>query len=129
MGWLVVQGRRFQVALAAHHPNLFRHFMAERLAPELFYCWWVQSLFHNCCGGTELVKLWDMFLFERSHKLFVRSAVALLGLLEPKLQGKDVEYMVKFLFDTQAWQLEPGALVAAALRTKITRTMLRNICG
>merc|ERR1712183_183409 len=42
--WLVHQGRCFQVALAAHHPNVFQHLFAEGVAPELFFCLWSQAL-------------------------------------------------------------------------------------
>merc|ERR1712232_573536 len=96
--WLVTQCRLLQVMLAAHHPQLFRHLIAEGLAPELFYCWWLQGLFYGCLQEDELVKLWDLFVFERSHKILVRTAVAIFCLLDKRLLGKPVEDMVKVLF-------------------------------
>jgi len=125
--WLVAQCRAFQIEFAAHCPQLFRHFMAEGLAPELFYCWWLQRLFHGCARDDELLRLWDLFIFERSHKIFVRTAIALFGLLSPRLRG-DVDQIMKVLFSPETWGLHPGALLVEALSTKVTRLGLREIC-
>ena len=99
--WLMLQGRCFQIALAAQQPQLFRHFMGEGMAPELFYIRWLQGLFSECLSGKELLRLWDMFIFERSHKVFVRVALAVFSLLEQKLRG-DVEQIMNVLFDAKA---------------------------
>merc|ERR1711957_224353 len=121
--------------LAASHPRLFRHLIAEGLAPELFYCWWLQGLFRSCFvsasgtgGSDELLRVWDIIVFERSHKLFVRIAVALIGLLEQRIAGRDVDQLMKLLWGgAEAWKLAPGALLKAALETKVTRGMLREV--
>eukprot|EP00931_Biecheleriopsis_adriatica_P047281 TRINITY_DN27234_c0_g1_i1.p1 TRINITY_DN27234_c0_g1~~TRINITY_DN27234_c0_g1_i1.p1 ORF type:complete len:900 (-),score=140.09 TRINITY_DN27234_c0_g1_i1:171-2870(-) len=125
--WLVMQGRHFQVALAAHYPNLFRHLVGEGLAPELFYCKWLQGLFRTCAKAEVLLQLWDIFVFERSFKIFIRFAVAIFGLLEKRMLGTDVEKMMDLLFDIEAWQISSTDLLHAALHTKVTRSMLREI--
>jgi len=128
--WLVAQCRCFQVEFAAHCPRLFRHFMNEGLAPELFYCWWLQQGMLVCSSGTsdeeDLLRLWHIFVFERSHKIFVRAAVALIGILEPKLRG-DVDQIVKVLFSQQTWDLGRGTLIDRALATKVTRSAMQKI--
>merc|ERR1719235_1735835 len=125
--WLVHQGRCFQVALAAHHPNIFQHLFAEGIAPELFYCLWSQSLLQGLVGNAELLRLWDLFVFERSHKVLIRAAVALFMLLEKEILGKNEEKIMKTLFNPGAWPLGPGALFQKALNTKITRSLLRVV--
>merc|ERR1712136_224111 len=90
--WLVLQGRWFQITLAAHHPQLFR----------------------------------DLLVFERSYKVLVRAAVALLGLLEQRLVGRDLDSMMGVLFSPAAWDIPAGAVFAKTLETKVTRKMLRR---
>merc|ERR1712032_1004903 len=128
--WLVAQCRCFQVEFAAHCPRLFRHFMNEGFAPELFYCWWLQQGMLICSSGSsdeeDLLRLWTIFVFERSHKIFVRAAVALLGMLEPKLRG-DVDQIVKVLFSQQTWDLGRASLIDRALATKVTRSAMQKI--
>ncbi|CAK0816547.1 unnamed protein product [Prorocentrum cordatum] len=124
--WLVLQCRCFQIAIAAHRPLLFRHLLAEGVAPELFYCSWIQGLFAACAPGGALARLWDLWVFEGSHKVFVRTAVAVFGLLEKRMLGKDVEFIMRFLRDPEAWQLDEDTIVTAALETKVTRSMLRH---
>lgn len=127
--WLVLQARCLQVAIAAHQPQLFRHFMGEGFSPELFFCRWLQNLFLDCnAGAAEVARLWDLFLFERSHKVFVRTAVALFGLLEEKLRG-DIDQISEAMLKPAKWNLEAGALLQASLRTKVTRSMLREASG
>jgi len=122
--WLVSQARCFQITLAAHHPHLFRHLMAEGVAPELFFCHWIQSLLHGCVPPDELMQLWDIFVYERSHKIFIRAAVAIFGLLENRMIGRDIDYLMKLLFDPRAWGFGSGTVLHKALETKITRSML-----
>lgn len=124
--WLVLQARCFQVAIAAYQPQLFRHFMGEGVAPELFFCRWLQTLFRGCAAEAEVAQLLDLFVHEGSCKIFVRAAVALFGLLEAKLRG-DVDQIVQALYEPEAWGLAPGALLQHALQTKVTRSMLRDM--
>lgn len=124
--WLVLQGRWFQITLAAHHPQLFRHLFCEGLAPELFYCWWLQSLLQGIVADEDVVRLWDLLVFERSYKVLVRAAVALLGLLEQRLVGRDLDSMMGVLFSPAAWDIPAGAVFAKTLETKVTRKMLRR---
>lgn len=125
--WLTKQCRCFQVTIAAQHPQLFRHLMGEGLAPELFYSFWLQGLFTALLPSADVLRVLDIFVVERSHKIFVRVAVAIFGLLEKQLLGKDIERMMDILFKTEAWNFAPGQLLAAALAVKVTRTSLREI--
>lgn len=124
--WLAQQGRAIQVIFAAHCPQLFKHFVGEGLAPELFYISWLQSMFHSTVHGAALVRIWDLFVWERSHKIFFRTFVALFALLEQKLRC-DVEQMMKVLFDIESVRLDPEALITRALETKVTRSMLQEV--
>lgn len=126
--WLVRESRAFQVAFAAHCPQLFRHFVGEGLAPELFFCWWFQRLMQGCHGDeSSILRIWDLFVLERSNKVFVRSVIAVFKLLEPKLRG-DIDQIMKVLFNPQTWALS-GSLVTEALGTKVTRSMLNEIAA
>jgi len=124
--WLVKQSRCFQVSLAAHHPNVFRHLFAEGLAPELFYCLWLQSLFQGLKSTGEVIELLDLFVFERSHKIFVRAAVALFCLMEKQILGKSCDDIMKVLLDPSQWNLPDGRLLGHALQMKVTRSMLHS---
>lgn len=125
--WLVMQCRHFQVLLAAHHSNVFKHLFAEGVAPELFYCSWVQELLHGAVPSALLLRLWDVFVFERSHKVFLKAAVALFGLLTKSILGKDDERIMKTLFDSEEWQLPVDSLHEEVFRMKVTRSMLHDI--
>merc|ERR1712100_199810 len=123
--WHVHQGRCFQVALAAHHPNVFKHLFAEGIAPELFYSLWSQALLQGLVGNAEILRIWDLLVFERSHKVLVKTAVALFILLEKEILGKNEERIMKTLFKPESWPLKEGQLFEKALDTKVTRSMLR----
>merc|ERR1712060_171947 len=103
-----------------------RHFFGEGLAPELLYCSWTQGLFHGCMDDADLLRLWDMFIFERSHKVLIRTAIALFICLEKKLRG-DIDQITRVLFNAQNWDLGRGVLLEKALETKVTRSILREI--
>lgn len=122
--WLVSQARCFQITLAAHCPKLLRHLMNEGVAPELFFCHWIQRLFHGCLPPYELMQIWDLFIYEQSHKIFIRVAVAIFWLLENRIIGRDIDHVMKLLFDPSAWAFNSGQVLRKALETKITRSML-----
>eukprot|EP00913_Durusdinium_trenchii_P031820 g29799.t1 len=125
--WLVMQCRYFQVIIAAQLPNLFRHFMGEGLAPELFFCAWLQGLFQSCLKAETQLRIMDHFIFERSFKVFVKLAVAIFTLLEKRLIGQDIEKMMDILFESQAWDLSQEEILKATFAVKVTRSMLREI--
>ncbi|CAJ1427620.1 unnamed protein product [Effrenium voratum] len=122
--WLVMQCRYFQVAIAAHVPNLFRHLIGEGLAPELFFCRWLQGLFQSCLTPELQLRIWDLFIFERSFKVFVKLAVAIFALLEKRLIGQDIEKMMDLLFDSSAWSIPQEEFWTAVLSVKVTRSMM-----
>lgn len=126
--WLVSQCRSFQIELAAHCPQLFRHFMGEGLAPELFFCWWLERLLHGCVSDDDLLQIWDLLVFEQSYKIFIRIVIAIFKMLEPKLRG-DIDQIMKVLFNPKTWGLGSGALLKEGLGTKVTRSVLRDIQG
>jgi len=125
--WLITQCRLFQVMLAAHHPQLFKHFFGEGLAPELFFCFWIQRTFSSIIVDDVLLRLWDILIFENSHKILVRLGIAILGLLEQRLRKMDCEKMMKFLLDIKSWGLSSSEILEAALCTKVTRAMLLEV--
>jgi len=84
-------------------------------------------LLHGCLGKAELLRLWDLFVFERSHKILFRAAIAIFVLLEKKILGKDDERIMRALFEQEGWQFADGEVLAKALELKVTRSMLRAI--
>lgn len=124
--WLALQCRHFQVAIAAHLPNLFRHLMGEGLAPELFFCRWLQGLFQTCLSQELQLRIWDHFIFERSFKVFIKLAVAIFASLEKRMLGQDIEKMMDLLFDAKVWQISDDDLFSAMLNIKVTRAMLKG---
>ncbi|CAL1138068.1 unnamed protein product [Cladocopium goreaui] len=125
--WLVMQCRYFQVVIAAHLPNLFRHMMGEGLAPELFYCRWIQGLFQGCLSVELQLRIMDHFIFERSLKIFVKLAVAIFTSLEKRLIGQDIEKMMDLIFDPKVWEIDDEQLMKETVGVKVTRSMLKEI--
>jgi len=77
--------------------------------------------------------MWDIWLVERSYKIFFRVATAILFLSQPILLNHELEGMMTYLNTfPDATLLNPDILIACALQIKITNKQLADIersCG
>jgi hypothetical protein len=72
--------------------------------------------------------MWDIWLVERSFKIFFRVGTAILFLSQPILLNHELEGMMTYLNTIpDATLLKPDILIACALNIKVTNRMLQEI--
>jgi len=72
--------------------------------------------------------MWDIWLVERSFKIFYRVGTAILYLSQPILLNHELEGMMTYLNTfPDVTLLRPDILIACALQIKVTNRMLMNI--
>ncbi|CAM9402580.1 unnamed protein product [Choristocarpus tenellus] len=110
-------------------PRLHQHFLEQGVDVAFFAVGWFQTLFLyvSCMPSQTLMHLWDMWVTERSYKVFFRAALAILQLSEEHLLELDLESIMLYLnsFPHEA-VLEPDVLIPVALATKVTNSILRE---
>eukprot|EP00957_Ditylum_brightwellii_P006178 467263-Ditylum_brightwellii.AAC.1 len=111
-------------------PVLADHFEHHELNVGLFALGWFQTLFLYLPSmpSATVCHLWDIWLVERSFKIFFRVAIAILFLSQPILLNHDLEGMMTYLNTfPDATLLNPDILIPCALQIKVTNKMLANI--
>ena len=111
-------------------PVLADHFEHHELNVGLFTLGWFQTLFlYLPSMPTATVShMWDIWLVERSFKIFFRVATAILFLSQPILLNHELEGMMSYLNTfPDATLLSPDILIACALQIKITNKLLMKI--
>jgi hypothetical protein len=74
--------------------------------------------------------MWDIWLVERSFKIFFRVGTAILFLSQPILLNHELEGMMTYLNTMpDATLLNPDILLACANQIKVTNKMLEDIEG
>ena len=111
-------------------PVLSDHFQHHELNVGLFALGWFQTLFLYipAMPSSTINLIWDIWLVERSMKIFFRVATAILFLSQPILLNHDQEGMMIYLNTfPDATLLKPDILVPCALQIKVTNRMLVDI--
>jgi len=111
-------------------PVLFDHFEHHELNVGLFALGWFQTLFLYipAMPSTTINHMWDIWLVERSMKIFFRVATAILFLSQPILLNHDQEGMMIYLNTfPDATVLTDSILIPTALQIKVTNQMLVDI--
>lgn len=113
-------------------PALAAHFAAEKVVAEMFTVGWFQTLFLylNVLPRASLDRVWDVFLYERSWKILLRVALAILQLSEPHVLDRPIDEVMQFLntFNGDSDRvLAPDALVTKALSAKVTNRVLTKL--
>ena len=78
---------QFQRLLSAFLPHLFEHMVGEGIVVEMFVIGWFQTLFLyvDALPPATRDRIWDIFFFERSWKIFFRVGIAIMELAMPAL--------------------------------------------
>jgi len=111
-------------------PVLADHFEHHELNVGLFALGWFQTLFLYLPSmpSATVCHMWDIWLVERSFKIFFRVGTAILFLSQPLLLNHDMEGMMTYLNTfPDATLLNPDILIACALQIKVTNKMLVEI--
>jgi hypothetical protein len=111
-------------------PVLADHFEHHELNVGLFALGWFQTLFLYLPSmpSATVCHMWDIWLVERSFKIFFRVGTAILFLSQPILLNHDLEGMMCYLNTfPDATLLSPDILIASALQIKVTNLMLMAI--
>lgn len=128
--------RVFEKLVQIKLPVLAEHFEYHELNVGLFALGWFQTLFLYLPSmpSATVCHIWDIWLVERSFKIFFRIGTAILFLSQPILLNHELEGMMCYLNTfPDATLLSPDILIACALQIKVTNKMLadieKSVCG
>ena len=122
--------RVFERLIQLKLPVLADHFEHHELNVGLFALGWFQTLFLYLPSmpSATVCHMWDIWLVERSFKIFFRVGTAILFLSQPILLNHELEGMMTYLNTfPDATLLNPDILIACALQIKVTNKMLMEI--
>ena len=122
--------RVFEKLIQIKLPVLADHFEHHELNVGLFALGWFQTLFLYLPSmpTATVCHMWDIWLVERSFKIFFRVATAILFLSQPILLNHELEGMMSYLNTfPDATLLSPDILIACALQIKVTNRMLMEL--
>jgi len=119
--------RVFEKLIQLKLPVLADHFDHHELNIGMFALGWFQTLFLYLPSmpAKTVCHMWDIWLVERSFKIFFRVGTAILFLSQPILLNHELEGMMTYLNTfPDATLLRPDILIACALQIKVTNKML-----
>lgn len=122
--------RVFESLIKQKLPVLADHFQHYDLNVGIFALGWFQTLFLYLPSmpSATVCHIWDIYLVERSFKIFFRVGTAILFLSQPTLLNHDGEGMMTYLNTfPDATLLRRDILIPCALQIKITNRMLAEI--
>lgn len=122
--------RIFSKIIQKKLPVLADHFDHHELNVGLFSLGWFQTLFLYIPSmpSKTINHMWDIWLVERSMKIFYRIGCAILFLSQPILLNNELEGMMTYLNTfPDATIFSSDILINCALQIKITTKMLSNI--
>ena len=122
--------RVFERLIQIKLPVLADHFEHHDLNVGLFALGWFQTLFLYLPSmpSATVCHMWDIWLVERSFKIFFRVGTAILFLSQPILLNHELEGMMTYLNTIpDATLLKPDILIACALNIKVTNRMLQEL--
>mmetsp|Transcript_125353 Transcript_125353/g.287132 ORF Transcript_125353/g.287132 Transcript_125353/m.287132 type:complete len:810 (-) Transcript_125353:53-2482(-) len=121
---------QFHRVFSAFRPMVYKAWHAEAAAVDKHFVFWLLTLFTEANGLSELglLRMLDMFLFERSPKVFFRVTMAAFASAgEGPLKGKEMDEVVEKLVEgMSAGTIAEEELVDRGLRVKVTRSMLAH---
>lgn len=122
--------RVFERLIQIKLPVLADHFEHHDLNVGLFALGWFQTLFLYLPSmpSATVCHMWDIWLVERSFKIFFRVGTAILFLSQPILLNHELEGMMTYLNTIpDATLLRPDILIPCALNIKVTNRMLQKL--
>jgi hypothetical protein len=122
--------RVFERLIQIKLPVLADHFEHHDLNVGLFALGWFQTLFLYLPSmpSATVCHMWDIWLVERSFKIFFRVGTAILFLSQPILLNHELEGMMTYLNTIpDATLLRPDILIPCALNIKVTNRLLQDL--
>ncbi len=122
--------RVFERLIQIKLPVLADHFEHHDLNIGLFALGWFQTLFLYLPSmpSATVNHMWDIWLVERSFKIFFRVGTAILFLSQPILLNHELEGMMTYLNTIpDATLLRPDILIPCALNIKVTNRLLQEL--
>lgn len=122
--------RVFERLIQIKLPVLADHFEHHDLNVGLFALGWFQTLFLYLPSmpSATVFHMWDIWLVERSYKIFFRVGTAILFLSQPILLNHELEGMMTYLNTIpDATLLRPDILIPCALNIKVTNRLLQEL--
>lgn len=122
--------RVFERLIHKKLPVLADHFEHHDLNIGLFALGWFQTcfLYIPSMPSKTINRIWDIWLVERSQKIFFRVATAILFLSQPFLLNNELEGMMQYLNTfPDATIFNADILINCALQIKVTNKMLANL--
>eukprot|EP00980_Cylindrotheca_fusiformis_P028182 scaffold22586_cov138-Cylindrotheca_fusiformis.AAC.2 len=122
--------RVFERLIQIKLPVLADHFEHHDLNVGLFALGWFQTLFLYLPSmpSATVCHMWDIWLVERSFKIFFRVGTAILFLSQPTLLNNELEGMMTYLNTfPDATLLKPDILIPCALNIKVTNRLLQEL--
>ena len=122
--------RVFERLIQQKLPVLADHFDHHELNVGLFSLGWFQTLFLYIPSmpSATINHMWDIWLVERSMKIFFRVGTAILFLSQPILLNHELEGMMTYLNTfPDSTLLNPDILIPCALQIKVTNKLLAEI--
>lgn len=122
--------RVFEKLVEKKLPVLADHFEHHDLKIGLFALGWFQTcfLYIPSMPSKTVNRIWDIWLVERSPKIYFRVATAILFLSQPILLNNELEGMMQYLNTfPDSTIFSQDILINCALQIKITNRMLSEI--
>ena len=122
--------RVFERLIQIKLPVLADHFEHHDLNVGLFALGWFQTLFLYLPSmpSATVCRMWDIWLVERSLKIFFRVGTAILFLSQPILLNHELDGIMTYLNTIpDATLLKPDILIPCALNIKVTNRMLQEL--
>lgn len=120
--------RIFEKLIKLKLPVLADHFDHHDINIGMFGLGWFQTLFLYlpAMPSSTVCHMWDIWMVERSFKIFFRVGVAILFLSQPILLNHEMEGMMNYLntFGADVTLFNPDILIPCALQFKITNRMI-----
>jgi len=120
--------RIFEKLIKLKLPVLADHFDHHDINIGMFALGWFQTLFLYlpAMPSSTVCHMWDIWMVERSFKIFFRVGVAILFLSQPILLNHEMEGMMNYLntFGSDVTLFNPDILIPCALQFKITNRMI-----
>lgn len=115
-------------------PALAQHFEQQHVMIDMFIVGWYQTLFLylNVLPPSTLLRIWDIFLLEKSSKILIRVTLALFCIAyEANVHEQSIDQVMQF-FNTfkdrgEVLLREDKLLFEHALGIKVTNTMLSKL--
>ena len=122
--------KMFERLIQLKLPVLADHFDHHDLNVGIFALGWFQTLFLYLPSmpTVTVCHMWDIWLVERSFKIFYRVGTAILFLSQPILLNHELEGMMTYLNTfPDATLLNPDILIPCALQIKVTNQLLKEV--